>query len=257
MGNRLVTLRNSLVFPAPPPSYRLGQFPTLKVIDGVPCLVHRVQRHRGYILYLHSNGVDLGALRPTLYTMARDTRHSVYAPEYPGYGAFAGTATPEAVVACARRVYNHVQTILKPGEHIIIVGRSVGSGVAIHVAATAALEPAALVMISPFESLRAMAVGMFGPSVESVARGVFENKRLIAQTSVPTLILAGRLDTFTPISHSQSLFAASGARRKQLYILPNSTHARLDWTAIYSTINDFTNRAMASAHHARSKAKQK
>lgn len=240
MGSGLRKFANETMFPAPPSSYSKGQFPTLKQIDGVPCLVSRAIHHRGYMLYLHSNSTDLGLLRPTMHTMARDTRHTVYAIEYPGYGIYYGEPSPEGAITAARRVYNHLLSIRKRGERIIVVGRSIGTGVATTLVAHNQNPPDALVLISPFVNMRAMAKRLFGDLAVPLVLGVFESKSLIEHIRVPTLIVGGQKDDFTPLDHSQALFDASGARRKYLRVLPNSTHTRLEWTLIYAAINEFT-----------------
>jgi pimeloyl-ACP methyl ester carboxylesterase len=75
-----------------------------------------------------------------------------FSVEYPGYGIYEGICTSDEVIKDAHAVIKHV--IGRTGvEKIIVIGRSIGSGMAVDIASKYS-KLLALLLISPFTSLR-------------------------------------------------------------------------------------------------------
>lgn len=242
MGN----LVNGIMFPAPKPSYTSTTLRNLKMINWVPTLWYQpVSKSRGVLLYLHSNGTDLGSIRRMLYQLARDTRLTVVAVEYPGYGISPGVASPENVVAAARRVYTALQEQRRRGNLLVVVGRSIGTGVGSQLVCDVIREegmsaaPDALVLISPFLRMGTMGHRHFGEIGQMLTDGVFDSEAAVKEISVPTMVIHGIEDVFIPIDQGRQLLDASAAERKRLVELPHSDHTVLEWPVIFRSIKDF------------------
>jgi len=223
-----------VMFPAPAPSYsaRTLSTPPLYSIDQVPCLWYPALRPAAHILYLHANGTDLGIECAVAQRMARQTGCDVLAPEYPGYGALCGeSVSPEGAVVNALRCYRYL--LRHATRPVIIVGRSIGSGVAAQLAARLADPPAGLVLISPFTSIAAMA-----PSVvpRMLLWGLYDTEAVVARCPTPLVVIHGDRDTLIAPAHGAAVVAASIASHKRLLRLPTSTHNELDWQAIHGAI---------------------
>jgi len=171
-----------------------------------------------------------------MFVVARDTSFSVMAIEYPGYGMYTGTPTPDGCVRAARTVLAFIRQ-QSPGVPVILMGRSVGTGVAVELARQNHTL-AGLVLISPFRSVAHVLDPVARP-LRALVDDIFPSERTIARIAIPTLVIHGARDTLVPAAHGEALFAVSPATRKHLEILPDSTHANLDWTAIVSAINTF------------------
>jgi pimeloyl-ACP methyl ester carboxylesterase len=231
---------SSALFPAPnPPTYTLKSIPSppLYKIHGVPCLYFQVRQHRGVILYLHCNGVDLGQIRNPLFMMARDTQFSVMAVEYPGYGAFKGSPSPDGCVDAAQKVLMYLRE-QAPNAPVIVVGRSIGTGVACQLAEKCGTALSGLVLISPFRSIGHVAEPVVS-SLKVVVEDIFHSERALARFNKPTLIIHGARDQLIPLEHGKTLLEVLPASKKHLEILPESGHNDLDWTAIIRAINAF------------------
>ena len=230
------------MFCPPEPSYTAASLtsPPLEYIDGVPCLWYGHSRQRGIIVYLHCNGVDLGQIRNLAFTMGRQTQHSVLAVEYPGYGIHQGRPTPQSCVRTGNRVLSYLKR-RHPSLPIVLVGRSIGTGVACQLAKEGNYK--AVILISPFSSVEQMAKRMVGGLIASaVASGVFDSEAALSKVKTPTLLFHGDSDTLIPADHSSILREASASPYCLHTVLQGSTHDDLDWPAIFTGINSFLSR---------------
>jgi len=145
---------NKLIFPAPEPSYDKNSYPgqliwiPKRVEDAFENVAFRADQVipalllRNYspnvnflMIYLHGNAADLGRCRSLCLAMMKLIGCHILAVEYPGYGIFPGWPSEETVCVTAEQAYDWVVSpygMAWPPEQIIIMGRSVGSGPAVH-----------------------------------------------------------------------------------------------------------------------------
>jgi len=107
------------------------------------------------LVYYGGNGEGLDWLVPELGRRFPD--HTSYLVAYRGYGASDGTPSERVLTSDALAVHDHV-VARHPGA-VDVVGRSLGSGVAMQVAVRRRVER--LVLITPFDSLLATAADLF------------------------------------------------------------------------------------------------
>lgn len=75
------------------------------------------------------------------------------AMEYPGYGVYEGEPNADQIALDAQNLYDYLTIVHRiPHSSIILFGRSIGSGPASLLASLR--EPAALLLMSPFMSIR-------------------------------------------------------------------------------------------------------
>lgn len=125
--------------------------------------------------------------------------------EYPGYGRSAGTPSESSITATMLAAYQWaIDDPRVDRSRIVAIGRSIGSGAA---AALAARQPlAAVVLLSPFTSLSAMARRFLVPPY--LIRDPFDNVAHLNARPMPVLIIHGDHDTVIPISQGRALAAA-------------------------------------------------
>ena len=104
------------------------------------------------MLVLHGNaGYALHRMYYVLGLQSLGNSWEVILFEYPGYGARAGTASADAFRDSATAA---TELLLEEDERpVYILGESLGSGVASHLAATFPSELAGLLLVTPFTSL--------------------------------------------------------------------------------------------------------
>jgi len=130
----------------------------------------------------------------------------VLAIEYRGYGASTGRPNERGLKLDGEATYAAAIASGAKPERIVVMGESLGSGVAVSIAARH--KVGALVLDSPYSSIAdvAAAAYWFVP-VRALLRDPFRNDLLIAQVNAPTLMVHGTKDPVVPIRFGEKLFA--------------------------------------------------
>ncbi|HSN67760.1 MAG TPA: alpha/beta hydrolase [Thermoanaerobaculia bacterium] len=227
------------IFLPPAPSYTERDLPLLRIPTpdgGSVAGLHLPSTENAVTLLVsHGNAEDLGTLAPFLAEM-RDAGFGVLAYDYRGYGLSSG---PRATEASSYRdveaVYRYaVETLAIPPRRIVLYGRSVGAGPAIHLAVSAPVG--GLVVESGFTSAFVVIT-----RVPILPFDKFTNLRKIRKVRCPVLVIHGAADEIIPPSHARALFAAA-PEPKRLAIVPDAGHNDLAWVAgegYWETLREF------------------
>lgn len=235
------SVENMFIFPAPQASYgshsyarHLCWIPWNYVIspdragdeqaaDGIPCLWFPAPRAATVIVYFHANAEDLGMSYALLKHMRDQFKVNVLAVEYPGYGLLSHmTPSEEGVYEVARTGFRYlVDRVNVRYSQIILFGRSLGSGPAVHLAAQYPIG--GLILVSAFSSLRAAVRSIAGRLLAWTVNDRFPNSQGISNVSCSTLFIHGESDRLIPVEHSLRLFKRCRAR-KLLVTPPKMEH---------------------------------
>jgi pimeloyl-ACP methyl ester carboxylesterase len=117
--------------------------------------------------------------------------------EYPGYGPRTGAPSEETLRNAAVQAVDLLQA-QRPGP-VLLLGESLGSGVAAHVAAARPDAVAGIILVTPFASLGAVAQHHmpFLP-VALLLRDRFETQELLSDFDGPLVIVTGSADDVVP-----------------------------------------------------------
>jgi fermentation-respiration switch protein FrsA (DUF1100 family) len=175
------------------------------------------------LLVSHGNAEDLGYIRDWLEEFRRGG-FSVFSYDYQGYGTSQGKPSENAAYADEEAAYAYLTTELKtPPDRIIILGRSVGSGPAVHLAARQAV--AGLILQSAFISaFRVVTILPLLPFDK------FPNAREIGRVHCPVMIIHGSKDSVIAPWHGRKLFALAN-QPKRFFLVPGADHNDLDMVA--------------------------
>src|SRR5215472_16123831 len=181
------------------------------------------------LLVSHGNAEDLGDDRFWLEELQR-AGFSVLAYDYEGYGTSEGKPGEQAAYDDENAAYDYLtQTMKITTDRIIIYGRSVGSGPAVHLAAR---RPAAgLILQSPFVSAFRVLT-----RVPLLPFDKFPNAKEISNVHCPLLIIHGVNDSVIGLWHGKKLFelanqpkhfvAVEGADHNDLDIVAGATYPK-------------------------------
>ena len=127
--------------------------------------------------------------------------HTVYLIDYRGYGKSEGQPNEKGMFSDAMAIYDQV----KP-EHqsISLMGRSLGSGVAVYLAASRSIDK--LVLITPYDSIAEVAQSHYPYfPARYLVKDRFESVRYAPDVKASVLILIAELDRVINPQHSEKL----------------------------------------------------
>lgn len=200
-----------------PPPAELGlpvERVELRTDDGLT-LVGWVIRAEGdgsapWLLMCHGNGGNVSdAGRPYHYAGLRALGLNLLAFDYRGYGESEGVPTESGLYRDADAAYGFLRDSLGVGpERIVIFGHSLGSAVAVDLAARAAA--AGLVLDGALTSVteRGQEIYPFIP-VRWIAASRYASIEKIGGLRLPKLFLHAEGDEVIPIAHGRRLFEAA------------------------------------------------
>ncbi|KRE39207.1 hypothetical protein ASG73_02375 [Janibacter sp. Soil728] len=210
-----------LIYPVPAWDPDIGL--PVQTTKGGTHLIHSPAPDAGRtVVYLHGNGSDLASISPLAGLFVR---HGLgfAAIEYPGYGPASGRADQEGILAAARDGLAHLSL---PAARTVLVGESLGSSVAAHLAAEGLLTDdegsGRLVLISPFTSMTAMVQQVVRVFPRRLVPDRWETDVLLDRIEVPTLLVHGELDDLVPPAMSAQLERGLASARR--VVVPGRTH---------------------------------
>jgi hypothetical protein len=156
--------------------------------------------------------------------------------DYRGYGLSKGSPGEAALVADAAQWYDRALTFPEvDGRRVVAFGRSLGSGVAVALAAQRPL--AGLILATPFDSLAAVAKRYYWYlPVDWLLKHRFDSIGRAPNLKQPLLCLLAERDEVIPPVHGERLFDAWGGD-KRMSVLREAGHNTIDahplfWPAI-------------------------
>ncbi|MCP9820961.1 alpha/beta hydrolase [Synechococcus sp. Cruz-9H2] len=196
----LLTQRSFIYFPRPAadPSGRLELS-----VEGKRVLVaHRAHPGPRGLIYFGGNAEDVSLTRAELAVLLPDT--AIYLLHYRGYGGSEGSPSEVALRADTRALY---ALVAERHSEVTVVGRSLGAGPAVHLAATRQVHR--LVLLVPFDSLLAVARGaMPWLPMNLLLIDRWDAAAEAPLVRAPTTIVAAVFDRVVPARHAEALHHA-------------------------------------------------
>ena len=179
------------------------------------------------VVYFGGNGEDVSqSLAPLADAFPSQ---SIYLLHYRGYGPSEGRPTEEAIRRDALALFDQVR---QAHPQVTVIGRSLGSGVAVQVASQRPV--ARLVLVTPYDSLRALAQGQFPWfPVRWLLQDSFDSGRHVAQVRAPALLLMAEHDEVIPNASTEQLFARFPPGAATLHLLPGTSHNTISQHPLY------------------------
>ncbi len=173
------------------------------------------------ILFLHGNAGSHYQRIPIYQALARRGA-AVLGVGYPGYGGNPGTPDETALIQTARENYNWlIQQGIKPNQ-IIIVGESLGSGVAAHLASQN--DAAGLILVAAHSGMDELAQRQFPVlPMRWLMKDRYRTMDLIHHIDMPLIWIHGTSDELIPFAMGQRLFNAA-RDPKAAYSIENGGH---------------------------------
>jgi pimeloyl-ACP methyl ester carboxylesterase len=179
------------------------------------------------LVYFGGNAEDVSRNLPAF--SAAFPRHALYLLHYRGYGGSTGEPSEAALFGDALALFD-----LAHARHsrVVVVGRSLGSGLAVRVAS---LRPAVrLVLVTPYDSIVDIAADLYPAlPVRWLLRDRYESWRYAPQVRAPTLIIAAARDQVIPMQSTQRLYTRFRPGVVSMQVIAGAGHNSLSDGALY------------------------
>jgi fermentation-respiration switch protein FrsA (DUF1100 family) len=176
------------------------------------------------LLYFHGNGGSL-AIRAERIRRFMDEGWGIYMMTYRGYGGSTGHPSEADNVADARLAYGALVHEGVAPESIIAYGESLGSNIAVRIAAERRVG--GLILDAPYTSIADVAAKAYPfLPVRAFLIDRYETNKYIASVKVPLLIIHGDRDAVVPVAMGREL-ARLANEPKRLVVLPRGGHSNL------------------------------
>lgn len=179
----------------------------------------RLPRPDGVVFFLHGNAGNLDGwfVNADFY---RRANLDLFMLDYRGYGKSGGHIDSEAQLMDDVRRSWQIVAPRYAGLRRVIVGRSLGSGLAAQLAAE--VQPELTVLISPYVSMAALAREHYPWVPDGVLRYPLRSDLAVPRIGTPVLLVHGGKDTLIAPWHSEHLLQL--APRGRLLRVPEAGH---------------------------------
>jgi fermentation-respiration switch protein FrsA (DUF1100 family) len=195
------------------------------------------------VLYFGGNAEEVSGMLEAVGDPARGETPGVgwLLTDYRGYGASGGKPSARALIADGAAWYDFAAQLPEvEAKRIVAFGRSLGSGVAVPLAAKRQL--AGVILVTPYDSLTAVAQHYYPYlPVKWMLRHRFESIALAPRLEVRMLCLIAERDGVIPPVHAERLYDAWGGPKRKL-VFAGAQHNDIDsapafWQAIRSFVS--------------------
>lgn len=154
---------------------------------------------------------------------------AIYLMNYRGYGGSTGAPTEALLHADAQTLFDKVK---RDHPDIAVIGRSLGSGVAVRLASERPVSQ--LVLVTPYDSVQEMAAQRFPYfPVRWLLTDKFESSHYAPALRVPTLILQAEFDNVIPGESTARLKGAFAPGVAKLVMVPGADHNSIGDAPVY------------------------
>jgi uncharacterized protein len=174
------------------------------------------------ILFFHGNGGEISGRHDRMAFYQSQGFGALFV-SYRGYGASTGKISEQGFMTDAFTAYDFLRERGVPPEEIVVVGESLGSGVAVQLAAQRPV--AALVLEAPFTAAVDVAAEIYPwLPVRLLMKDQFISRDHIGKVTAPLLIVHGEADRVIPVAQGRRLLEMAN-EPKELVILAGEGHA--------------------------------
>ena len=175
------------------------------------------------MIWFHGNAGNIGDRVNNIKLLHDKTAIGIFIFDYRGYGRSPGTPSETSTSLDGEAAIHYVPTQLKvESKNLVIFGRSLGAAVAAEMASRH--DSRAVILESPFTSIRAMAKVVFPVlPIGPLLGAKFDVLDKVGKINAPLLVLHGDQDEIIPLEQGKQVFAAARPP-KQFYPIKGAGH---------------------------------
>lgn len=174
------------------------------------------------ILFFHGSSDSISRRLGEYIQPLMERGYGVFMLGYPGYGGSDGNPSEDAFIEAALLSYNYLRDSGIDANNIVLYGESMGTAVAVQVAAKE--DAKAMVLEAPMSSISEIGQILFPYlPMRMIITDSFMSTEYIADVNMPLLIIHGTADDVVPISNAQKLFDLAN-EPKIFHTIEGATH---------------------------------
>ena len=219
--------RSLIYYPPPTAAFPVPVTTSLAVPGAVLRISERPLASKSALIYLGGNAEDVTASLPALDKAFPG--HALYLMHYRGYAGSTGAPSEQALVDDAVLLFDRVAAAHPEVE---VVGRSLGTGVAMQLAARRPVRK--LVLVTPFDSIADLAAQQFPVfPVRWLLKDRYESWRYAQQLRMPVLVLMAGRDEVIPAWSTQRLLSRFAPGVATARVIPEAGHNTISASPAY------------------------
>jgi hypothetical protein len=232
--------QDQLIFHPPPaaaPAVRGAESLSIEADDGTRLHAWHVRGAQGapLILYFGGNAEDVSWMVGRAAAAAPGTGWLLV--DYRGYGASDGKPSETALVSDALAWFDYAKKSLA-AQDVVVFGRSLGSGVAVQVAAARTVSR--VILVAPYDSLVSVAQHHYPfLPVSWLLRHRFDSAAAAPHIRVPLLCLVAERDEVIPVVHSKGMYDAWAGPKRWVELEGAGHNSTDEAPAFWEAIKDF------------------
>ena len=164
--------------------------------------------------------------------------HTQYFINYRGYGESDGSPSEDGIYADAIAIYDRAA---QNHNHIIVIGRSLGSGVATYLAVNRDVDK--LILIEPYDCLANIAQDIYPMfPMNLLMKDRFDSASRVGYVTAPTLIIKAENDEVIPSASTDRLVANFNRVVPVIAVVESATHNTIqNYTQYFQHLKGFVN----------------
>jgi pimeloyl-ACP methyl ester carboxylesterase len=224
----MFALQRSLIY-YPQPRMVTTPDSTMVLRDQQAQLIVTVRAHTGpkAILYFGGNAEDVSANLESFSKAFPD--YALYLLHYRGYGGSTGSPSEAANRRDALVLFQQVHA---KHPNVAVIGRSLGSGIAVRLASEAPVSR--LLLVTPYDSLEEIAAALYPyVPVKWLLLDRYESWKYAPLVRIPTAIIAAENDEVIPRASTDKLLARFPAGIASMTVIEGVGHNEIDAASAY------------------------
>jgi pimeloyl-ACP methyl ester carboxylesterase len=192
---------------------------------------------RPVVLYCHGKGGNLSNRGRVMTELQHRLGCGVLQFDYPGYGKSDGFPTEPACYAAADAALDWLQAADIPADRVVLLGESLGGGVAVELASRR--DCRAVVLVCTYTTLPAAAATRFWfLPCDALMSNRFDSVAKLKRVKCPVLVAHGTADDRIPFAQGEALFAAAN-EPKRFVRLDGCGHGGWNCLAFFTAAREF------------------
>jgi len=213
-----VMQRSFLYFPQPRSPSDHSPKMELKTNEGIVLVTTREIAGGSALIYFGGNGEDVSYNLPMLSKAFPGA--ALYLMNYRGYGGSAGKPTEASIMSDAENLFD---IVYRDHKDIVLIGRSLGTGVAVHLASERPVKK--LILTTPYYSIQELASSQFRFfPIRWLLLDKYESWKYSPKVTAPTVIVQAGKDEVIPSDSTAKLFATFQTGIAKLKVISGDGH---------------------------------